>query len=116
MKENRRDFIKKGATLASALSIGGITAAIASSPNLNTKGSSKENLSAMAKDAGMQMSEAYFSGMDERRIAFMKQMDVLGAVGGINPLMVGLADTCLLYTSPSPRDGLLSRMPSSACK
>ena len=23
-------------------------------------------------------------------------------------------DPCLLYTSPSPRDGLLSRMPSSA--
>ena len=23
-------------------------------------------------------------------------------------------DLCLLYTSPSPRDGLLSRMPSSA--
>ena len=28
------------------------------------------------------------------------------------PLGVGI--TCLLYTSPSPRDGLLSRMPSSA--
>ena len=27
------------------------------------------------------------------------------------PLMLG---ACLLYTSPSPRDGLLSRMPSSA--
>ena len=26
----------------------------------------------------------------------------------------GLMGTCLLYTSPSPRDGLLSRMPSSA--
>ena len=26
----------------------------------------------------------------------------------------GLSITCLLYTSPSPRDGLLSRMPSSA--
>ena len=26
----------------------------------------------------------------------------------------GRDDTCLLYTSPSPRDGLLSRMPSSA--
>ena len=26
----------------------------------------------------------------------------------------GLGITCLLYTSPSPRDGLLSRMPSSA--
>ena len=25
-----------------------------------------------------------------------------------------LAKICLLYTSPSPRDGLLSRMPSSA--
>ena len=25
-----------------------------------------------------------------------------------------LAKSCLLYTSPSPRDGLLSRMPSSA--
>ena len=27
---------------------------------------------------------------------------------------VGLPQNCLLYTSPSPRDGLLSRMPSSA--
>ena len=26
----------------------------------------------------------------------------------------GLPTVCLLYTSPSPRDGLLSRMPSSA--
>ena len=26
----------------------------------------------------------------------------------------GISWTCLLYTSPSPRDGLLSRMPSSA--
>ena len=25
-----------------------------------------------------------------------------------------LSNNCLLYTSPSPRDGLLSRMPSSA--
>ena len=28
--------------------------------------------------------------------------------------MVEEAIACLLYTSPSPRDGLLSRMPSSA--
>ena len=26
----------------------------------------------------------------------------------------GQSNPCLLYTSPSPRDGLLSRMPSSA--
>ena len=29
-------------------------------------------------------------------------------------LYAGAAGSCLLYTSPSPRDGLLSRMPSSA--
>ena len=29
-------------------------------------------------------------------------------------MYVGLPEDCLLYTSPSPRDGLLSRMPSSA--
>ena len=32
-------------------------------------------------------------------------------VDGVN---LKLLKTCLLYTSPSPRDGLLSRMPSSA--
>ena len=32
--------------------------------------------------------------------------NTVDAIGGLN--------TCLLYTSPSPRDGLLSRMPSSA--
>ena len=32
-----------------------------------------------------------------------------------NPVLdVIQAKDCLLYTSPSPRDGLLSRMPSSA--
>ena len=29
-------------------------------------------------------------------------------------LNMGIDKVCLLYTSPSPRDGLLSRMPSSA--
>ena len=35
----------------------------------------------------------------------------LQAAGSVAGLMI---TTCLLYTSPSPRDGLLSRMPSSA--
>ena len=46
----------------------------------------------------------------------------VGACSGLNPAKTKLGDvivssrlsTCLLYTSPSPRDGLLSRMPSSA--
>ena len=39
------------------------------------------------------------------------------AKGGTHWIIVGssvILLTCLLYTSPSPRDGLLSRMPSSA--
>ena len=32
--------------------------------------------------------------------------------GSVLPFTLGM--DCLLYTSPSPRDGLLSRMPSSA--
>ena len=30
------------------------------------------------------------------------------------PVTIGNPDTCLLYTSPSPRDATLARMPSSA--
>ena len=32
----------------------------------------------------------------------------------LSAINVGKLNSCLLYTSPSPRDGLLSRMPSSA--
>ena len=35
-----------------------------------------------------------------------------GSIAGLPP--AAMRYTCLLYTSPSPRDGLLSRMPSSA--
>ena len=43
-------------------------------------------------------------------LGFMAQV-MLGALLQMLPVVVGV---CLLYTSPSPRDGLLSRMPSSA--
>ena len=35
-------------------------------------------------------------------------------MGAFGVTAFGFTDGCLLYTSPSPRDGLLSRMPSSA--
>ena len=38
-----------------------------------------------------------------------KKKEALKGKGEINNIF-----NCLLYTSPSPRDGLLSRMPSSA--
>ena len=53
-----------------------------------------------------------------------EQMQVLGAAVRLGVVIwsgfiitlsyVELPMICLLYTSPSPRDGLLSRMPSSA--
>ena len=37
------------------------------------------------------------------------------AVAGVDKTFpMNIHGSCLLYTSPSPRDGLLSRMPSSA--
>ena len=39
---------------------------------------------------------------------------VAAATGTGDDTNRGTPGSCLLYTSPSPRDGLLSRMPSSA--
>ena len=53
-------------------------------------------------------------------IAFIALFAIVGVMvgpdyDGMNaPALGNSKDTCLLYTSPSPRDGLLSRMPSSA--
>ena len=54
----------------------------------------------------------------EREISLMSGGGVLEALHSkgvdAHPFDPGLRSPCLLYTSPSPRDGLLSRMPSSA--
>ena len=67
------------------------------------------------------MSQASF-GHKEIRIAETEMPGLMALrkeYGSSKPLngtrIIGcLHMTCLLYTSPSPRDGLLSRMPSSA--
>ena len=51
--------------------------------------------------AGMIAPQEKQGDIDETRRVYLRHLDAL-------------AKTCLLYTSPSPRDGLLSRMPSSA--
>ena len=57
------------------------------------------------------------------KIASEEKRGILGTVkednpkenaGGMTDLEDGKEETCLLYTSPSPRDATLSRMPSSA--
>ena len=42
------------------------------------------------------------------------RIEVARAVAKVFDVEVVKVNICLLYTSPSPRDGLLSRMPSSA--
>ena len=46
--------------------------------------------------------------------AHKSQKRASGDPYSVHPIEVANILTCLLYTSPSPRDGLLSRMPSSA--
>ena len=51
--------------------------------------------------------------MRERVSRAVKELDFQFSEVG-RSLQSSKSNTCLLYTSPSPRDGLLSRMPSSA--
>jgi mannonate dehydratase len=85
MNDNRRDFIKKGASLAAALSFGGVDAKAGSVTYKQGIKNAKDSVAAV-RDAGMQFCESYFFGMDKKKIALTKQMDVLGAVAGIQPL------------------------------
>ena len=50
----------------------------------------------------------FFSSHDADNMQNADVVVVSSAISKSNP------EICLLYTSPSPRDGLLSRMPSSA--
>jgi mannonate dehydratase len=84
MKNNRRNFIRQSATFAAALSGSGSIAGLAAN--------SRPKTGEYIRDAGMQMSEAYFDGFNQHKIALCKQLDVLGAVAGINPKMLGLND------------------------
>ena len=43
-----------------------------------------------------------------------RQEDHIELIASENYASNRILEACLLYTSPSPRDGLLSRMPSSA--
>ena len=47
-------------------------------------------------------------------IKFVRLFDLNTLESNKSKLLEGLFICCLLYTSPSPRDGRISRMPSSA--
>lgn len=73
MANNRRDFIKKSASVAAITSLG----------NISTIAAERKKLKEYTADAGMQLSEAYFRGLEQRRIDYCIQLNVLGAVTGI---------------------------------
>ena len=49
-----------------------------------------------------------------KELADVVLFDVAAGIAKGKALDIAQSSPCLLYTSPSPRDGLLSRMPSSA--
>ena len=55
-------------------------------------------------------------GADPEDVIYIESVDrdVLDQQLRLLPKVDSVVGICLLYTSPSPRDGLLSRMPSSA--
>ena len=74
-----------------------------------------EDLAARARDAGAGLvvfPELTLTGYPPEDL-LLKRGFLRRAQAALDGLAVS-GITCLLYTSPSPRDGLLSRMPSSA--
>ena len=56
----------------------------------------------------------YLRQSSEKQVRQNKESQLLQYAVAERVRALGWEQVCLLYTSPSPRDGLLSRMPSSA--
>jgi mannonate dehydratase len=96
MKNNRRQFIKKSTTMA-ALSVAGLSSATSEllGSSISQGKENRSQSTGYIQDAGIKMCFAYFAGLEaeQRKVQFGKQLNVLGAVGGIDPRMVALANT-----------------------
>ena len=74
----------------------------------------------LRKDAAPQQWPVLILDVDDAEADYLLAVvDPLAAMavadaGALDALLSSVQSGCLLYTSPSPRDGLLSRMPSSA--
>ena len=70
------------------------------------------HIPANKEDEGMGLCAGAFMG--GKRPAIIMQNTAIGVTINTLVTLTQYYRICLLYTSPSPRDGLLSRMPSSA--
>ena len=57
---------------------------------------------------------ADFCNLHEVEVQGIADGEVAKGIKAYNPIISGQLSSCLLYTSPSPRDDISSRMPSSA--
>ena len=73
---------------------------------------SRTRVSGRAEDCEIQLPESL--NLPSGAVTWCTSASVPLAWPNVSTLNNKLYVTCLLYTSPSPRDGLLSRMPSSA--
>ena len=78
MKDSRRTFIKKSASLAAAMSIGGIGSAMPSLPVISKQ---TGKIKPYMKDAGMKF--AFLMGPTSPKVPFARQMGVLHSVSGV---------------------------------
>ena len=78
------------------------------------KSLSKKQLSEYLEDLGLQSyrSDQVFQWLYQKGVSSFEEMTNLSK--DLRATLSELAEICLLYTSPSPRDRTRSRMPSSA--
>ena len=103
-----KSFKTFAVTAGSALALGGVTAVLKSAiDRMDEMGKSAQKMGMPVE----QLSGLAFAA----RLADVNLEELQGNVTRFNKSLGEIAGGgCLLYTSPSPRDGLLSRMPSSA--
>ena len=124
-----KPFFRKGASEKETLLIGRVLVLVLSLIAFaiaNSKGSGAQAIMDMVENAWGAFGSSF--GPTILLSLFWKRFNYKGAVAGVVSGFVvdlgwllsgltastGVYEICLLYTSPSPRDGLLSRMPSSA--
>ena len=78
MKDNRRDFIKKSASLAAGISIGGIGTSLPKPEDQNKKSGKAKPFT---KDAGIKF--AFLMGPTSPKVPFARQLGVLHSVSGV---------------------------------
>lgn len=77
MKDNRRDFLKKGASIAAAVSLGGMANGMASAEKKKKTSAPKT----VKKDAGIKFS--FMMGPNSPKVPFAKQLGVYHSVSGV---------------------------------